>query len=86
MPTFSSMTTSRGKISRAIDSSSVVAVTMMTRTSEPTSPSRLVLVSDAVSSFWVSPILRDTIMPSREATVMMPKPPTLMPVRMTICP
>lgn len=86
MPTLSSRIRKRGKSSSAIDSSSVVAVMMMTRTREPTSPSRLVLVSDAVSSFCVSPILRDTIMPSSEATVMMPKPPTLMPARMTTWP
>ena len=46
-----------------------------TRTSEPTSPRRVVLVSEAVSSFWVSPIRLETAMPRIEASVMTPNPP-----------
>ncbi|CPU66828.1 Uncharacterised protein [Mycobacteroides abscessus] len=67
-------------------SSSDVEVMMTTRTSEPTSPSRVVFVSDAVRSFCVRPMRRDTAMPRIDASVMTPRPPILMPSRMTTCP
>ncbi|GAB2974811.1 hypothetical protein GCM10027212_12290 [Actinotalea caeni] len=57
--------------------------TMTALMSEPTSPSRVTLVSAAVSSLEVSPTRRETASPRIEASVMTPSPPTIIPIMMT---
>ena len=56
------------------------------RISDPTSPSRVSLVSDETSRRCVSPIRRETAMPSSEASVITPRPPTWIATMITTSP
>ena len=76
----------RGKSTSAMISSSATDVMMTVRISDPTSPSRVSLVSDDTSSRCVRPMRRDTAMPSSDASVITPRPPIWMATRMTTRP
>jgi hypothetical protein len=52
----------------------------------PTSLSRDALTSLFATSRWASPSRRETAIPSSEAIVRMPRPPTLIATRITTCP
>jgi hypothetical protein len=76
----------RGIRITAIAPSSTSEVTITVRSSEPTSPSRVVLVSDVTSRRWVSPMRRDTARPRIEARVITPRAPIWMPTRIVTSP
>src|SRR5665811_1222968 len=76
----------RGISTSAITSSMETEVITTTRIREPTSPRPPLRVSEAASRRWVSPIRRETAMPSSEARVMMPRPPIQIPTRITAWP
>src|SRR5665648_850743 len=76
----------RGISTSAITSSMETEVITTTRIREPTSPRVWLRVSEAASRRWVSPIRRETAMPSSEARVMMPRPPIQIPTRITAWP
>ena len=61
-------------------------VTMTALIREPTAPSESVFVSVAASMRWVSPMWRETARARMDASVITPRPPTLMAAKITACP
>ena len=75
----------RGRSTSARTPSTPSAVKMTARRREATSPRRD-WFSEAASIRWVRPTCRETAKDSREASVIMPRPPTAAPAMMTAWP